>query len=89
MHDFSLGMAKGIGYALQPQCSNKWSQSVRVCVIQGVKVLNMEVQPRALSPTFLSNRTKDISQSVSAAIFSTFQKAGLLDYADFLLDDPR
>lgn len=60
-----------------------------VLVQQGVKVLNMEVQPRALSPTFLSNRTKDISQSVSAAIFSTFQKAGLLDYADFLLDDPR
>ena len=49
----------------------------------------MEVQPQPLTPSFFFNRTKDISPSVSAAIFSTFEKSGLLDSSGFLLEDPR
>ncbi len=49
----------------------------------------MEVQPQPLTPSFFFNRTKDISPSVSAAIYSTFDKSGLLDSSGFLLEDPR
>ncbi|DBA66909.1 TPA: hypothetical protein ACH3X2_002029 [Trebouxia sp. C0005] len=56
---------------------------------QGVNVIDMEVQPRPLTPSFFFNRTQDISSSVSAAIFSTFEKSGLLDSSGFLLEDPR
>jgi len=60
-----------------------------VCWLQGVDMMNMEVQPQPLTPSFFFNRTKDISPSVSAAIYSTFEKSGLLDSSGFLLEDPR
>lgn len=56
---------------------------------QGVDVIHMEVQPQPLTPSFFFNRTKDISLSMSAAIYSTFEKSGLLDSSGFLLEDPR
>lgn len=56
---------------------------------QGVAVLKMEVQPQPLTPFFFSSRSRDISDSVSTAIYSTFQRAGLLDESGFLQDDPR
>ena len=51
--------------------------------------MDTEVQPQPLTSDFLFNRTKEISPSVSAAIYSIFQKSGLLDSAGFLLEDPR
>lgn len=57
--------------------------------VQRVSVFEMLVQPQPLTPGFLANRTKDISQAVSAAIYSTLQKAEMLDSKGFLLQDPR
>lgn len=63
--------------------------AIVTATVQGVAVLEVTMQPQALTPHFLSTRTRDIGASVSSAIYSTFLRAGLLDESGFLQDDPR
>lgn len=59
------------------------------CGLQGVAVLELEVQPQALTPDFLSNRTAEVSPKLSAAIHGKLLQAGMLDVSGFLIEDPR
>ena len=79
----------GPGFCIVNIIALKSRMSACLPLEQGVPVLDIEVQPQPLTPSFFSTRTRNISESVSTAIYSTFQRAGLLNETGFLLEDPR
>ena len=57
--------------------------------LQGVFVKQRKAMPRALTPTFFSDRIPGIDNATSAAMYHALQGANLLDLHDRLLADPR
>ncbi len=57
--------------------------------LQGVFVKQRKAMPRALTPTFFSERIPGIDNATSTAMYHALQGGNLLDLNDKLLADPR